>query len=155
MSRKNNKRNTAKRRNRIITISIWRFLKRTQIREKIIKANAWADCHRKKTVFITISTLTFFLIVGILSTFNVKEQKENNLMGEIEDVQAVVQSFQQIQNVNDYHTKEVSSIILQGKSIKNELDSLINIKKKNRQDSINILIKYKQLQIIANNFKNE
>ena len=76
-------------------------------------------------------------------------------MGEIEDVQAVVQSFQQIQNVNDYHTKEVSSIILQGKSIKNELDSLINIKKKNRQDSINILIKYKQLQIIANNFKNE
>ena len=43
---------------------------------------------------------------------------------------------------------------MRGKEIKHELDSLVNIPLKTHDDSVQIVIKYKQLEMIVRNLEN-
>lgn len=143
---------------RHMTICIWKLFKQLQVREKVIKANIWADCHRKETTFITIGILSFSLVASVLSSLAAikkeSDDKENFVSG-IEDVQPLFQGLQQIQNSKDYQKEQISGFVLKGRILKNELDSLLRIRDKSHEDSLQIMIKYKQLEIITRNLKNE
>lgn len=152
--KKKDKKKKPSRATRYLTVCLWRLFKKIQLREKIAAANQWADSHRKQTAIITISVLSLSLVFGILTTIISSKDKSGNYMNSIEDIQGVFAGFQQIQNSKDYQKDQISDMLSRGKSLKNELDSLIRIQNKTHDDSSKIMVKYKQLEIITKNLKN-
>lgn len=142
-------------RNRRITVFLWHCFKKLQVKEKIKKGNEWADNHKKATATITISLLSTFLLIGVLtSIISIPNDTQENILDGIEDVQPMFQGIQRIQDAKSYQKEQISGLIHKGKKIKRDLDSLLQIKNKTHEDSTLILVNYKQLEIIARNLKN-
>lgn len=141
---------------RLTSVFLWNCFKRAQLRERIAKANAWAAAHKKQTTGITISLLSFSLLLGILSSMvSLKNSKSgDNPLNDIEDVNPMFQGIQQIQDAKSFQKAQVTDMVQKGKRLKQELDSLIAIEDKTHQDSVRIIVTYKQLDIIARNLKN-
>ena len=74
-------------------------------------------------------------------------------MSGIEDVQPMFQAIQQIQDTKYNQKQQFSQLVMRGKEIRMDLDSLLQIKSKTHQDSVRILVSYRQLEIIARNLK--
>ena len=49
--------------------------------------------------------------------------------------------------------KSLEKTIEQGQALKHELDSLVRMPRKTHDDSLQIVIKYKQLELIVNNLE--
>ncbi len=135
------------------TVYLWKLFKRIQLREKIAKLQCWAEKNRKQTAAITIGLLSFFLTVGILTSFIHTDDGDKEIMSGIEDVQPMFQAIQQIQDAKYNQKLQFSQLVMRGKEIRMDLDSLLQIKSKTHQDSIRILIAYRQLEIITRNLK--
>lgn len=141
---------------RYFTVCLWRLFKKLQVRDRVIAANIWADSHRRETAFITIGVLSLSLLIGVITTLvGTDKGNDENFMNGIEDVQNMFQGFQQIQASKDYQKEQISALLLKGKVLKNELDSLLLIKDKTHEDTVQIAVKYKQLEIITRNLKTE
>ena len=112
---------------------------RWRVSERIEQANRWADAHRKQTVCLTISA----------------PKQGENMVGSIESVQPMFTELQRIQKVKDYHLRQMDGLALRGQHIKEELDSLVHLPIKTHGDSLRIIAKYRQLEMIAKNLKQQ
>ena len=157
---KSNKRHDKKRKEsrifRHTRIILWKLFTRFKCRERIAKANAWADRHRRKTAGYTIATLLFLLIIGTVSSLtDLRGQKqEQNIMEDIEQVGSMFKGLQRIQDAKTYHVSQLDGLAMRGQAIKHELDSLVRLPFKTKKDSTEIIVRYRQLEMIVRNLKN-
>lgn len=77
------------------------------------------------------------------------------MVGSIESVQPMFTELQRIQKVKDYHLRQMDGLALRGQHIKEELDSLVHLPIKTHGDSLRIIAKYRQLEMIAKNLKQQ
>ncbi len=147
-----------KERYRLRRARIWGYKigKKYAIGDKLAKANAWADGHRKETAAITIACLTLLLVIGTISTFSEagEDKQDSNFMSGIAPVNPMFRGLQRIQDAKSYQVSQMEGLALKGKAIKHELDSLVSLPFKTKKDSTEIIIRYRQLEMIVRNLKN-
>lgn len=139
---------------RMIRIMLWRLFKRIRLRERIMKSNEWASQHIGTTASITISLLSVSLLAGILITVLTPEGEENPSFEGIVLVSPMFDGMRRIQENKTYHVSQVEKMTMRGKELKHELDSLVRIPLKSHDDSVKIVVKYKQLEMIVKNLEN-
>ena len=139
---------------RMIRIMLWRLFKRIRLRERIMKSNEWASLHIGTTASITISLLSVSLLAGILITVLTPEGEENPSFEGIVLVSPMFDGMRRIQENKTYHVSQVEKMTMRGKELKHELDSLVRIPLKSHDDSVKIVVKYKQLEMIVKNLEN-
>ena len=125
-----------------------------KLQERIDAANAWATKHPKRTVTMTISALVCSLGLGIVVSLYTP-QPNRDIVGEIENVQPMFAGLQSIQNGKNVQVREIGQLTLRGQRLKWELDSLAHIPVKTHQDSMLIVSKYRQLEMIVANLKHQ
>ena len=125
-----------------------------KIRERIDAANTWATNHPKRTAAMTIGALVCSLGLGILVSLYTP-QPSKDIVGEIENVQPMFAGLQSIQNGKNVQVREVGQLALRGQRLKWELDSLVHIPVKTHRDSMLIISKYRQLEMIVANLKHQ
>jgi len=139
---------------RYFRIILWRLFVKFKIRERVAKANSWADQNRGDTMLITVGSLLFLLIVGSMFTLCDNTQEENFMTG-VETVEPMFRGMQRIQNAKAYQANQIQEMTNKGQMLKHELDSLVRLPVKSHQDSVQIIIKYKQLELIVNNLEGQ
>lgn len=139
---------------RLVRLMLWRLFKKTRLRERISKANEWANDHVGTTASITISLLSLSLLAGIMVNILTPEDKENPSYESIVLVSPMFDGMRRIQENKTYQVAQVEQMTLRGKTIKHELDSLVRIPLKSHDDSVKIVVKYKQLEMIVRNLEN-
>ena len=125
-----------------------------KVRERIDAANAWAVKHPKRTATMTIGALVCSLCLGIVVSLYTP-QSSKDIVGEIENVQPMFAGLQSRQNGKNVQVREVGQLALRGQRLKGELDSLVHIPVKTHRDSMLIISKYRQLEMIVANLKHQ
>ena len=133
---------------------LWSLFKRARLRERTEKANRWAESHKRQTAMMTVGSLFLLLVVGTAMTFLGGEGKEDNILEGIMPVNPMFQGLQRIQDGKAYQAAWLDRLALDGQRLKRQLDSLIRIPDKTHDDSLQIVIKHRQLEIIVDNLEN-
>ena len=136
-------------------VLLWRLFVKWKIRERIAVANKWATENPAKTMYATVGCLLFSLIVGAFLTLGSKPDETDNFMNGVEHVEPMFLGMQRIQDAKAYHQSIIEDMAQKGQVIKHELDSLVRIPEKTHDDSLQIVIRYKQLEMIVNNLEGQ
>jgi hypothetical protein len=86
-------------------------------------------------------------------TFTVDDEPEMNVIDGIAEVNPMFQGLQRIQDAKAYQLSQVERLTMRGQALKQELDSLIRVPVKSHDDSLQIIIKHRQLELIVNNLE--
>ena len=125
-----------------------------KLKDKIAKANQWADRHKKKVSLITIGTLMLSLVVGswltLTSTYN-----EADMMSGLSDVKPAFDGIRRIQRLKSLQVEQTTDLTNRGQRLKHDLDSLIRLPVKSHKDSMDIMVKYRQLEIVVDYLNNK
>ena len=149
-----NKKTKESRHTRMFRLFLWYLFKKTRCRERIEKANRWAELNKGRTAAMTVGTLFLLLIIGSVMTLTGKDEPEMNIIDGIAEVNPMFQGLQQIQDAKAYQLSQVEKLTMRGQALKRELDSLIHVSVKSHDDSLQIIIKHRQLELIVNNLEN-
>ena len=103
---------------------------------------------------MTVGTLFMLLVIGSVMTLSGNDEPEMNIIDGIAEVNPMFQGLQQIQDTKAYQLSQVEKLTVKGQSLKRELDSLIRMPVKSHEDSLQIIIKHRQLELIVNNLEN-
>ena len=138
---------------RLTRVLLWRLFRRHQVRERIEQANQWALRHKRRTAAITVGLLSLSLLTGILTTaFGDSEESEPSFDG-IAQVGPMFEGMRRINDNKGFQLSQVEQLSLKGKAIKHELDSLVRLPFKSHDDSVRIVVCYKQLEMIVNHLQ--
>jgi len=125
-----------------------------KLKNKIAKANQWADRHKKRVSLITIGTLMLSLVVGswltLTSTYN-----EADMMSGLSDVKPAFDGIRRIQRLKSLQVEQTTDLTNRGQRLKHDLDSLIRLPVKSHKDSMDIMVKYRQLEIVVDYLNNK
>jgi hypothetical protein len=86
-------------------------------------------------------------------TFTGDDEPEMNVIDGIAEVNPMFQGLQRIQDAKAYQLSQVERLTMRGQALKQELDSLIRVPVKSHDDSLQIIIKHRQLELIVNNLE--
>ena len=144
-----------KERYRLRRARIWGYKmgKKYGIGEKIAKANAWADGHRRKTAGILFSVNATIYIVGFLLCMSGNEVDGNSIQDPMQDLVQIQPMFSQLHRIEDMKTVQKKTYVqLSNRAVrlKHEVDSLMAMPGKTHQDSVLALQKYDELKMIMN-----
>ena len=144
-----------KERYRLRRAKIWGYKlgKKYGIGEKIAKANAWADGHRRKTAGILFSVNATIYIVGFLLCMSGNEVDGNSIQDPMQDLAQIQPMFSQLHRIEDMKTVQKKTYVqLSNRAVrlKHEVDSLMAMPGKTHQDSVLALQKYDELKTIMN-----
>lgn len=129
------------------------FLQKFKIKEKIAAANKWAEVNKKRTCCITIGLLMLSLIVG--SWFALTSTGyETKMLSGISDVKPMFDGMRRIQKVKNMQMEQTTELTNKGQQLKHELDSLVALPVKSHKDSTDIVVKYKQLELVVKYLEN-
>lgn len=137
-----------------ITAAIKDLLNRVRLKERIDQANKWAEDHKKKVTVITISTLTASLVLGCWLTFT-SSYNEGDLLSGIAEVKPAFDGMRRIQRLKNLQVDQTIEMTSKGKQLKHELDSLVHLPLKSHKDSVDIMVKYKQLELVVKYLDNK
>lgn len=130
------------------------FLSKFKLKEKIAVANKWAEANKKRTSCITIGLLMLSLIVGSWLTLTASQNEAQMLSG-LSEVQPMFDGMHRIQKAKDLQVKQTTELTNKGKQLKHELDSLVALPVKTHKDSTDIVVKYRQLEIVVDYLDNK
>ena len=139
---------------RMFRLFLWYLFKKTRCRERIEKANRWGEQHKGRTAAMTVGTLFLFLVIGSVTSLTDSDNPEIDIMDGIAEVSPMFQGLQQIQDAKAYQLSQVERLTMRGKALKRELDSLIRVPVKSHEDSLQIIIKHRRLELIVKNLEN-
>ena len=144
-----------KERYRLRRARIWGYKmgKKYGIGEKIAKANAWADGHRRKTAGILFSVNATIYIIGFLLCMSGNEADGNSIQDPMQDLAQIQPMFSQLHRIEDMKTVQKKTYVqLSNRAVrlKHEVDSLMAMPGKTHQDSVLALQKYDELKTIMN-----
>ena len=125
-----------------------------KFKDKIAKANQWADKHKKRVSVITISMLMLSLIIGswltLTSTYN-----EADMLSDFTEVKPAFDGIRRIQRLKSMQVDQTVELTNQGQQLKHDLDSLVRLPVKSHQDSVDIVVKYRQLELVVKYLDNK
>ncbi len=130
------------------------FFGKFKIKEKIAKTNEWAEANKKRTCVITVSILMLSLILGSWLTLTAS-QNESQMLSGLSEVQPMFDNMHRIQKVKNMQVEQTTEITNKGKQLKHELDSLVALPVKTHKDSTDIIVKYRQLEIVVDCLENK
>ena len=144
-----------KERYRLRRARIWGYKmgKKYGIGEKITKANAWADGHRRKTAGILFSVNFCIYIIGFMLCMSGNEADGNSIQDPMQDLAQIQPMFSQLHRIEDMKTVQKNTYVqLSNRAVrlKHEVDSLMAMPGKTHQDSVLALQKYDELKTIMN-----
>ena len=144
-----------KERYRLRKARLWGYKmgKKYGINEKIAKANAWADGHRRKTAGILFSVNATIYIVGFLLCMSGNEVDGNSIQDPMQALAQIQPMFSQLHRIEDMKTVQKKTYVqLSNRAVrlKHEVDSLMAMPGKTHQDSVLALQKYDELKTIMN-----
>ena len=144
-----------KERYRLRRARIWGYKmgKKYGIGEKITKANAWADGHRRKTAGILFSVNFCIYIIGFMLCMSGNEADGNSIQDPMQDLAQIQPMFSQLHRIEDMKTVQKKTYVqLSNRAVrlKHEVDSLMAMPGKTHQDSVLALQKYDELKTIMN-----
>ena len=147
-----------KQRHRLRVARIWGYKmgKKYGIGEKIAKANAWAEGHRRKTAGIVFSVNFCIYAIGFALCMSGNDADSNSIKDPMQDFAQVQPMFSQIHRIENMKAVEKSTIVqLSDRAVrlKREVDSLMAKKNKTHEDSVTALAKYEELQTIMDKTK--
>lgn len=125
-----------------------------KLKEKVAKANAWATANKKQTSIATVGILFLSMILGSWLTLTSTTNEANMLAG-VTDVKPMFDAMHRIQRVKDMQKEQTAEMTYRGKALKHELDSLVALPVKSHKDSMDIVIKYKQLELVVKYLDNK
>lgn len=143
-----------KERYRLRKARVWGYKigKKYGIGEKIAKANAWADGHRRKTAGILFSVNFCIYLIGFLLCMS-EESNSSSIKDPIQDFAQVQPVFSQLHRIQDMKEVEKNTFVKLGDrvvTLKHEVDSLMAKTDKTHQDSVLALAKYEELKTLMN-----
>lgn len=125
-----------------------------KLKDKIAKANLWADKHKKRVSVITISMLMLSLIIGswltLTSTYN-----EADMLSDFTEVKPAFDGIRRIQRLKSMQVDQTVELTNKGQQLKHDLDSLVRLPVKSHQDSVDIVVKYRQLELVVKYLDNK
>ena len=144
-----------KERYRLRRARIWGYKmgKKYGIGEKIAKANAWADGHRRKTAGILFSVNATIYIIGFMLCMSGNDANGNSIQDPMQDLAQIQPMFSQLHRIEDMKTVQKHTYVqLSNRAVrlKREVDSLMAKPGKTHQDSVLALQKYDELKMIMN-----
>ena len=137
-----------------IAAAIKDFLTKFKLKEKIDLANQWADAHKKKVSVITISILTLSLVIGSWLTLTA-DYNEADLFSEMASVEPAFDGIRRIQHLKSMQVDQTVELTNKGQQLKHDLDSLVRLPIKGHQDSVDIVVKYRQLELVVKYLDNK
>ena len=123
---------------------------RYRLAARIRLANRWAAKHPKTTFAGVAGTLLLLLV----STVAIDGKQSEPDVSSIANMEPVFQGFRTIQANKDIHRSVLTDMTVKGQLLRHELDSMIAIPVKSREDSLRIILKYRQLENIVKSIKN-
>ena len=144
-----------KERYRLRRARIWGYKigKKYAIGEKIAKANAWADGHRRKTAGILFSVNTCIYLIGFVLCMSGSEADGSSIKDPMQDLAQIQPMFSQLHHIEDMKTVQKKTYVQlshRAVKLKREVDSLMAMPGKTHQDSVLALQKYDELNTIMN-----
>ena len=144
-----------KERYRLRRARIWGYKmgKKYGIGEKITKANAWADGHRRKTAGILFSVNTCIYLIGFVLCMSGSEADGSSIKEPMQDLAQIQPMFSQLHRIEDMKTVQKKTYVQlshRAVKLKREVDSLMAMPGKTHQDSVLALQKYDELNTIMN-----
>ena len=127
--------------------------KKYGIGEKISKANAWADGHRRKTAGILFSVNTCIYLIGFVLCMSGSEADGSSIKDPMQDFAQIQPMFSQLHRIEDMKTVQKKTYVQlshRAVKLKREVDSLMAMPGKTHQDSVLALQKYDELNTIMN-----
>ena len=125
-----------------------------KLKDKIAKANLWADKHKKRVSVITISMLMLSLIIGswltLTSTYN-----EADMLSDFTEVKPAFDGIRRIQRLKSMQVDQTVELTNKGQQLKHDIDSLVRLPVKSHQDSVDIVVKYRQLELVVKYLDNK
>lgn len=94
------------------------------------------------------------LIVGSWLTLTASQNEATMLSG-LSDVKPMFDGMHRIQKVKDLQVEQTTEMTNRGKQLKHELDSLVALPVKTHKDSTDIVVKYKQLELVVKYLDNK
>ena len=146
-----------KERYRLRRARVWGYKmgKKYGIGDKIAKANAWADGHRRKTAEILFSVNTCIYIIGFLLCMS-GSTDGSSIKDPMQDFAQIQPMFSQLHRIEDMKTVQKNTYVqLSNRAVrlKHEVDSLMTKADKTHQDSVLALAKYEELQAMMSETK--
>ena len=143
-----------KERYRLRKARVWGYKigKKYGIGEKIAKANAWADVHRRKTAGILFSVNTCIYLIGFVLCMSGSEA-DGSIKDPMQDLAQIQPMFSQLHRIEDMKTVQKKTYVQlshRAVKLKREVDSLMAMSGKTHQDSVLALQKYDELNTIMN-----
>ena len=138
---------------RLLRLSLWYLFKKARFRDRMEKANQWAERNKGKTATMTVGSLLLMLVVGTVMTLTNHDNGDEGIVEGIASVNPMFEGLRRIQDNKTYQLSQVEKMAMRGKRLKYELDSLIHSPSKSHDDSLQILIKHRQLELIVNNLE--
>ena len=143
-----------KERYRLRKARVWGYKigKKYGIGEKIAKANAWADGHRRKTAGILFSVNTCIYLIGFVLCMSGSEA-DGSIKDPMQDLAQIQPMFSQLHRIEDMKTVQKKTYVQlshRAVKLKREVDSLMAMSGKTHQDSVLALQKYDELNTIMN-----
>ena len=144
-----------KERYRLRKARVWGYKigKKYGICEKIAKANAWADGHRRKTAGILFSVNTCIYLIGFVLCRSGSEADGSSIKDPMPDLAQIQPMFSQLHRIEDMKTVQKKTYVQlshRAVKLKREVDSLMAMPGKTHQDSVLALQKYDELNTIMN-----
>ena len=141
-----------KERYRLRRARIWGYKlgKKYGVGEKVAKANAWADGHRRKTAGILFSVNFCIYLIGFLLCMS-EESNSSSIKDPMQDFAQVQPIFSQLHRIEDMKTVQKYTYAQLGNrvvTLKHEVDSLMAKPDKTHADSVLALAKYEELKTL-------
>ena len=125
-----------------------------KLKDKIAKVNQWADKHKKRVSVITISMLMLSLIVGTWLTLT-STYIESDMINGLSDVKPAFDGIRRIQRLKSMQVDQTVELTNKGQQLKHDLDSLVRLPVKSHKDSVDIMVKYRQLELVVKYLDNK
>lgn len=125
-----------------------------KFKDKIAKANQWADKHKKRVSVITISMLMLSLIIGSWLTLT-RTYNEADMLSDFTEVKPAFDGIRRIQRLKSMQVDQTVELTNKGQQLKHDLDSLVRLPIKSHQDSVDIVVKYRQLELVVKYLDNK
>lgn len=133
-----------------------RISQKIRLHGRVRLANIWGRKHPKLLMWYFCGIMVLNILLGTAYSLFVEHRDEPALDPErFASSMKVFDGLQQVNRNREAVKESYRTLMATGNTVLNELDSLMAIKEKNHQDSIEILIRYQKIQTLNNFIGNE
>lgn len=116
---------------------------------RIRLANIWARKHPKRTFACVTGVLSLLLVCSLVTGNDRPDNVDEQDISAIASMEPLFQGFRTIQSNKGLHRATIQELADSGRTIRQELDSLIAMPKKSHGDSLRIVRQYRRLENIV------